>query len=113
MHELSVTQNIIKISCEEAEKHNVTRVKEIRIKVGELTGLVPQAIQYYFEIASKGTRVENAIIKVEKIPIKIKCNVCNSESEVNFNTFSCRQCGGKDYKIIGGNEFFIESLEVE
>lgn len=113
MHELSVTQNIIKISCEEAEKHNVSKVKEIRIKVGELTGLVPQAIQYYFEIASKGTKVENAIIKIEKSPIKIKCSLCNGESEVNFNTLTCSHCGSKDYKIIGGNEFYIESLEVE
>lgn len=70
MHELPITQSIINISCEEAVKHNVKKVRKIKIKVGELTGLVPQSIQYYFDIISKGTIIEGAVLDVEKYRLK-------------------------------------------
>lgn len=113
MHELPVTKSIIKISSEEAEKHNAKIVKEIRIKVGELTGLIPDSIQYYFDIISKGSKVEGALLKIEKLPIKIRCNECSKEVEAKVGTYSCSACGSMNIKIIGGNEFYIDSLEVE
>jgi hydrogenase nickel incorporation protein HypA/HybF len=113
MHELSVTQNIINISSEEAEKHNANRVKEIKIQVGELSGLIPESIQYYFDIASKGTKVEGAKLNIEKIPITVKCSDCGFESIMDRNSYSCKNCESLNIKIIKGNEFLIQSLEVE
>jgi hydrogenase nickel incorporation protein HypA/HybF len=113
MHELSITQNIIRISTEEAEKHKALRVKEIRIKVGELSGLIPDCIQYYFDIASKGTRVEGALLKIDKIPIAVRCNECAHEEELSSRVYTCSNCESYNIKIIRGNEFLIDSLEVE
>ncbi len=113
MHELSVTQSIIKICCEEAVKHKASKVKEIRIKVGELSGLIPDCIQYYFDIASKGTEVEGALIKIDKIPITIKCNECNYEGVLKDKNYSCPVCNSYNLKILKGNEFLIDSLEVD
>ena len=113
MHELAVTQNIIKISSEEADKHNASRVKEIRIKVGELSGLLPDCIQYYFDIASAGTRVEGALLKIEKIPITMRCKDCGAEEELSSRRYTCGSCNSYNIKIIHGNEFYIDSLEVE
>ena len=113
MHELPVTQSIVRIASEEAKKNNVKIVKEIRIKVGKLTGLIPNCIQYYFDIISKGTVVEGAKLNIEKLPIRIKCNNCGKESIIEVNSYSCSFCNSNDIKIIGGNEFYIESLEVE
>ncbi|MFD3157452.1 hydrogenase maturation nickel metallochaperone HypA [Haloimpatiens sp. FM7330] len=113
MHELAVTQSIINISSEEAVKHNVKTVKEIRIHVGELSGLIPECIQYYFNIASKDTIVEGALLKIKKMPIKIKCNECGHINVIKKGEYSCPKCNSYNIKIIGGNEFFIESLEVE
>ena len=53
MHELSVTEGILKICKDEEKKNNFKSIKEIRIKVGELTGLVPSCIDYYFNVISK------------------------------------------------------------
>jgi hydrogenase nickel incorporation protein HypA/HybF len=113
MHELPVTKSIVKISSEEAEKHNAKIVKEIRIKVGVLTGLIPDSIQYYFDIISKGTLVEGAGLKIEKLPIRFRCNDCGCEDEAKAGIYSCKNCESMNIKIIGGNEFFIESLEIE
>ncbi len=113
MHELSVTQNIIGISCDEVKKHPGVKVLEIRIAVGELTGLIPQCIQYYFDIASRGTLVEGAKLKIRKIPLSIKCNECGKESIVKVGQFVCPNCGSDNFKLNTGKEFYIESLEVE
>ena len=113
MHELSITQNIIKISSEEAEKHKASKVKEIRIKVGELSGLIPDSIQYYFNIASKGTLVEGALLKIDKIPIAIRCSECGYEGELEAKEYTCKKCKSYNVKIIQGNEFLIDSLEVD
>lgn len=113
MHELPITQSIINISCEEAIKHNVKKVNKIKIKVGELTGLVPQSIQYYFDIISKGTIIEGAVLDVEKIPIKVKCKECGFEDFLPKDCYTCPKCKSSNIKISGGNEFYIDSMEVE
>jgi hydrogenase nickel incorporation protein HypA/HybF len=113
MHELSVTQSIINISCQEAEKHRANKVKEIKILVGELSGLIPESIQYYFDIASMGTRVEGAKLNIEKVPITVKCNDCGFEVTMERNSYCCKNCESLNIKIVKGTEFLIQSLEVE
>lgn len=114
MHELPITQSIVKIACEEAEKHNAKKVYEIRIKVGELSGLVPECIQYYYDIVSEGTIAKGAKIIVDKVQMKMHCNECSYEDEFsNVEGSSCPRCGSNSVKVLGGNEFYIESMEVE
>ena len=64
MHELAVTQSILKICIDEGEKYNVKRIKKLNIKVGELTDLVPSCISYYFKIVAKDTIAEEAEINI-------------------------------------------------
>lgn len=114
MHELPITESIIRIAVEEAERHNVTRINEIRLKIGELSGLVPECIQYYFDIASKGTKAEGALIKIDKMSIKMKCSSCGfSGAAEEFIDSRCPECRSDNMKMIGGNEFYIDSMEVE
>lgn len=113
MHELSVTENIINICSEEAEKNKAFKVREIKILVGEMTGLIPESIQYYFDIASIGTKVEGAKLNIIKVPLKIYCNECKNTSVIKRGVFTCPVCNGTDIKLLGGNEFMIESMEVD
>lgn len=113
MHELSITQSIVNICSEEAEKHNVRKVTEIRIKIGELCGLVPECIQTYFDLVSSGTKVEGARLMIEKIPMKVICNDCGFQEIMSPRFERCSSCGSENFKIINGKEFYIDSLEVE
>ncbi len=112
MHELSVTQSILNICLEERKKRNFKFIKEINLCVGEFCGLVPNCINYYFEIISKGTVAENAKINIKKINAKIKCLDCLYEGEINKD-YICPLCSSLNFKILGGNEFYLESLEVD
>lgn len=113
MHELAITEGIIGIAVPEAEKHGAKRILEIRLKIGELSGVVPECIQYYFDIASQGTIAENAKITVEKIPVTIRCLDCGFEGAIERRKIRCGECGSTNFRLLGGKEYFVDSLEVE
>ena len=113
LHEYAITQNIVNICCEEAEKNNALKISSIKLKIGELSGLVPECIQEYFNFISMNTVAQGAKLQVEKMPIIMQCNNCGSINEINKVDFNCQSCGSTDVKIIGGNEFLIDSMEVD
>ena len=113
MHELAVTEGLLKICKEEKDKNNFKKIKEIRIKVGALTGLVPSCIDYYFEIISKDTIAEGSRLIIEDLPIKIKCKECLYEGEVKKEDYYCPKCNSFKISIENGREFYVDSLEVE
>lgn len=113
MHELAITEGIIKIVEKESEKYNFNKVNSIKIVVGELSGVFPQLIQDYFDIASRGTIAEGAELIVRRIEAKIKCNDCGSEGKVENHRLRCRNCGSLNVKITSGKEFYVDSLEVD
>lgn len=113
MHELSVTQGILNIVIDQAKKHEVKKISKIRIKMGVLSDLLPESINYYFSIISKDSIAEGSVIEVEKLPLKVCCKDCGHVSEIDIKKFRCLSCSGQNLKIIQGNEFYIDSLEVE
>lgn len=113
MHELAITDSIMKIAIKEAEKNNFNKVLSIKIKIGEFSGVLPQLIQEYYNIVSEGTIAENANLVIEKIPVKIKCQDCNQTNEIDKMKVMCPDCKGTNVKIIAGREFYVDSIEVE
>jgi len=103
MHELSVTEGILKIALEEAEKHNAKKINNIRVKMWEMSGLLPDCINYYFAIVSKDSIAADAVLEVEKLPVKIHCNNCNNCSRIAVRSFRCPVCGSQDLKVVQGN----------
>ena len=113
MHELAVTKGLLKICLEEGEKHKIKKIRKINIKVGELTDLLPACIEYYFNIVSKDTIVENTKINVENIPVEIKCNECGYSGVLGKNNYVCPKCKGIVYEITKGKEFYLDTMEVD
>lgn len=113
MHELAITEGIIEAAVPAAEKAGAKKILEIRLKIGELSGVLPEYIQYYFDIASKGTLAEGAKLTSTVIPVSIKCPDCGFEGPINRKKIRCPDCGGIHFKITAGREYFVDSLEVE
>lgn len=113
MHELAITQSILDIARKAADEHGAKRVQSVRIMLGEYSGVVPQCIQYYFDVISRGTLAEGAVLDIRRLPVIIRCNSCGEESRIDRLHVACPLCGSTDLKLIQGREFYIESLEVE
>ncbi len=113
MHELAITEQIVRSAVPKAEAAGAKRIIAINLKIGELSDIVPSCIEHYLQYAAKETLAEGASIKVEPIPIRIVCRDCGKENEIKRHVFSCPECNSSNFKIIQGREYYIDSLEVE
>ena len=113
MHELAITESILNIASKVAAENSAKKVKSVRIMLGQYSGVVPQCIQDYFDVISKGTIADGAVLDIRRIPVVIGCNSCGKESEIDRMNVRCPLCGSTDIKLIHGREFYIDSLEVE
>jgi hydrogenase nickel incorporation protein HypA/HybF len=115
MHELPVTESILKIVLAHAEKNDVRRVMTIQLQVGRLSDLEDEWLQRYFDYLSKGTIAEGAKLQIERMPIRLECNACAKiytvEAASEIDT-PCPHCGKKDVTLISGREYFIKNMEV-
>jgi hydrogenase nickel incorporation protein HypA/HybF len=115
MHELSVMSNILEIVLDYAGKYRVQRVSKINLEVGELSDLLPEWMQTYFDFVSKDTLADKAVLSIEKLPALLRCRSCSHEYGFTRDNwqFACPACDSADVEILQGREFRIVSIEVE
>jgi len=88
MHELPITESILKIVLKHAETNNVRQVVTIHLQIGKLSDLEDEWIQRYFDFLSKGTLAQGAKLKIERMPIMIQCNVCSTAYESKWQSWA-------------------------
>jgi hydrogenase nickel incorporation protein HypA/HybF len=116
MHELPITESILKIVLTYAEKNDVRQVMAINLQVGRLSDLEDDWIQRYFDYLSNGTVAQGAKLKIERTPILLQCNFCATSYDVEITNISdavCPACGQKGSKLISGREYYIRNMEVQ
>jgi hydrogenase nickel incorporation protein HypA/HybF len=113
MHEMGIAMQIIDIAVASipADLKN-SQVKKINIKVGKLSAVVPESLQFCFQIAAQDTPLRDAELNIEEIPLKIRCTDCGVEWIAHEPVFLCRKCSGKSIEMISGRELDITSIEV-
>jgi hydrogenase nickel incorporation protein HypA/HybF len=113
MHELSVTEQIVNIVLEHTHQANAKRVLKVNLVIGELTSFAAESIQFYFDLLSKGTEAEKASLFISRIPARARCRDCKNEFHPDGTDWLCPHCGGLIEEVLGGREFYVESIEVE
>ncbi len=113
MHELAIVEGIIDAVIPAAREHNAEKILSIRLKIGELSGVIPSCIQEYFTIAARDTIAEGAKILIERVPIRINCADCGYDGELKLRQYRCPACQGTDFRIVSGREYFVDSIEAE
>jgi len=109
MHELAVTEEIIKITIDSSKSK---KISAINIVIGELSSFIDDSIQFYFDILSRSTLAEGATLNFRRVPAKLRCYNCKKEFHPD-STMICPFCNHLGGKIIEGEEFYIESIEVK
>lgn len=112
MHELSVTQSIVELVQNTAAENQAEKVTKIKVKVGELTCIQPDALEFCFSILREGTIMEEAEIVIENVPVKLKCLHCGALSSHKLGT-PCQFCSSKEMEVVEGKEFYVESIDIE
>lgn len=112
MHELSIAKNIITIAREHLTRDEETRLKKIKVRIGSFSTIVPELLQSGFSAAKDGTPIENSELDITIVPLRIKCNNCGHEEEIEPIDFSCSVCSSNDVEVIEGNDMIITDLEI-
>lgn len=113
MHEISIATSIVDAVTKEVKKHEFRSVCEIRLRIGELTAVVPELLRFGFEALVKDTFLEHTQLSIEICNIEGKCTSCNSEFSIENYKFICPHCSSKQVDVISGNELEIVSIEIE
>jgi hydrogenase nickel incorporation protein HypA/HybF len=114
MHELPVTQGILEVALEAAHKAGARRITAINLLVGDLTSIVDDSVQFYFDILSRGTIAEGAALRFQRQPAIAACAECGAQVAVSPPLLPfCPICGSPRLTITGGTEFRVESIEVD
>lgn len=113
MHELAVTESLLKIALDYAEKANAKQVTTLNIVIGELSSMVDDSVQFYWETIAKDTIAEKATLHFRRIPAELQCMTCFNKYHPKDGELVCPQCGGVGAKILAGEEFFLETIDVE
>jgi hydrogenase nickel incorporation protein HypA/HybF len=110
VHELSLSSAIVNTVVKHAAGRRVTVVS---LRVGQLRQVVPDTLEFYFGFVARDTVCEGARLEQELVPALLRCGDCGQTWEVDFPVFRCPACGSAGADIESGNEFEVESIEVE
>lgn len=113
MHELTVTESILKIALQHAEKANAKRVTDLHIVIGDLASMVDDSIQFYWEIIAKDTIAEDATLHFRRVQAELQCMTCFEKYHPTDRELICPKCNGVGAKILAGEEFALESIDVD
>jgi hydrogenase nickel incorporation protein HypA/HybF len=113
MHELSVTESILTIAVENAKKANATKITSINLVIGQLSSIVDDSVQFYWDTISEGTLCEGSKLNFKRVPALLKCHDCQTEFEIGRELTPCPKCGSYRSSILHGEEFYLDSIEIE
>ncbi|HUL44760.1 MAG TPA: hydrogenase maturation nickel metallochaperone HypA [Bacteroidota bacterium] len=112
MHELSIAQSILQIVQKHIPSGAGGRLRSVTVRIGEDAGVVPDSLEFSFEVLTRSTELEHARLHIEKVPLVISCKKCGDASTVEFPFFFCPRCNSRDVEIIAGDELQVVSIEL-
>ncbi len=113
MHELSITQGILDLVLDAAEREGGGRVTGIHLVVGELSSIVDDSVQFYWDIIAAETPAAEARLNFRRVPLQFECRDCNALFEPLGDDFACVACGGRNVRVSRGDELRVESFDLE
>lgn len=113
MHELSIAMSMVEMATEEAARRGV-QVSAIHLKLGELSGVVKEALLFSYEVACEGTPLEGSRLVIVEVPVVVYCPACEAETTLaSVQQFCCALCHTPTSQVVQGKELEVVALEIE
>jgi hydrogenase nickel incorporation protein HypA/HybF len=111
MHELALAQSILGLVEQYVPPAQAADVRSVRVRVGALSGVVPDSLDFCFAAIVNGTPWEAARLAIDRVPATAECQPCSATFEVADLDFACPNCGSREIRMVSGME--LQVLEVE
>ena len=108
MHELAITESIV---AAVTERMPGTPVRRVHLSIGRLSGVVPDAVRFCFDLVTAGTSLEGAVLEIDEPGGRVVCRRCAAEFDTDEVLALC-PCGSADVELLRGQELRVRSVEV-
>ncbi|MCX7789636.1 MAG: hydrogenase maturation nickel metallochaperone HypA [Chloroflexaceae bacterium] len=112
MHELSIALSLVEIVEEAARRAGAERVVAVHLRLGAMSGVVQEALEFCFPLAAQNTLVEGARLEIETVPLVLACAPCGRDVQPEEGSFRCPFCGAPSMHIRQGRELEVTGVEV-
>jgi hydrogenase nickel incorporation protein HypA/HybF len=106
VHELAITQSVVDAVT---ERTGTARVATVRVRVGRLAGVVPDAMLFCFELVTSGTALDGAVLEIDQPEGRGRCRTCGAEFVLPDLILLC-DCGSADVEVLAGRELAVASV---
>ena len=114
MHEGHFTEQIVATIIQELKKYPGRKPKRVKVTVGEVYHLVPESVVMHYELISKGTMLEGAVLDLVEEPMRVQCRACGRDGSVeDHHLLLCSFCLSRDVVPIAGDRVTIEQVELD
>ncbi len=113
MHELSVTESLLDLTLSHARQAQASKVTGLYIVIGRLSSIVDDSVQFYWDFVAENTICEGAKLYFNRLPAILKCMDCETQYNIEEELTPCPSCGSSHTTILKGEEFYLDSIEIE
>ncbi len=114
MHELSIVRHLVTVATEAAQRSQAVRVTSVRLRVGALSCVQREALEFCYEMVTEGTMLEGSRLTIVEVSVEVYCPACSVQSRlVSVQRFRCPRCDQPTADIRCGKELELESIEIE
>lgn len=113
MHELSIIAGLFDILEAQAAEYRAVKITAVKIRVGRLSGVVPDLLLSAFDAYKKGTKAEGAVLEIESVDFRFRCRACGGESFPEEPPYVCASCGSAEIELLGGMDLVVDRIEIE
>jgi hydrogenase nickel incorporation protein HypA/HybF len=112
MHEVSLLESTLELAVDYAHQQGATQIHRLTLRVGQLSGVIPEALQFAFDIVVQGTIAATATLSIETIPAICYCSTCHQDFQPTDWIYECPTCHQLSAKLLQGRDLELVSLEV-
>jgi hydrogenase nickel incorporation protein HypA/HybF len=109
MHELSICSAIASAAAKHADGRSVSQVT---VQIGHLRQVVPDALQFSWEVVSSTTELKDAALVIEQVPAVVECTDCGARTTLDLPILACGKCEGFDVRLLSGEELLVVSIDL-
>lgn len=114
MHELSIAVNLVEIADQAASNAGLTHVTTVHLRLGQLSGVVADALLFGYDVSTQGTRLEGSRLEIQEVPVSIFCSQCQADYPLpDIQLFRCPACGDSAVIVTAGKQLELVSIEGE
>lgn len=113
MHEVGLMLEAVRVAVDEARARGAERVTALRLRVGALSGVVPEALEFAFDLVTAGTPAAGARLELERVRARWRCARCGQEYESTEGWPACPRCESAEAELLEGRELELVNIEIE